>query len=63
MYAEAAKAADSAAPPVKIGPVTVSAQVTVTYIYDPRRAADARPGGRLAGPGTDRRAANRPVVA
>ena len=26
---------DGSAPPVKIGPVTVSAQVTVTYIYEP----------------------------
>ena len=37
MYAAdaAAKSRAGAAPPVKIGPVTVSAQVTVTYIYDP----------------------------
>lgn len=36
MYAaDAAGKASAAAPPVKIGPVTVSAQVTVTYIYDP----------------------------
>jgi uncharacterized protein len=36
MYAAAdAAGKSSAAPPVKIGPVTVSAQVTVTYIYDP----------------------------
>jgi uncharacterized protein YggE len=36
MYAaDAAGKASGAAPPVKIGPVTVSAQVTVTYIYDP----------------------------
>ena len=36
MYAAdaAAKSAESA-PPVKIGPVNVSAQVTVTYIYEP----------------------------
>ena len=33
MYAaEAAKASDSA-PPVQVGPVTVSAQVTVTFVY------------------------------
>ncbi len=36
MYAtDAAQKAGGAPPPVKIGPVTVSAQVTVTYIYDP----------------------------
>jgi uncharacterized protein len=36
MYAaDSAKVSGAAAPPVKIGPVTVSAQVTVTYIYDP----------------------------
>ena len=37
MYAAdaAAKSSGSAPPPVKIGPVTVSAQVTVTYIYEP----------------------------
>jgi len=36
MYAaDAAAKSSGSAPPVKIGPVTVSAQVTVTYIYDP----------------------------
>ncbi len=36
MYAaaDAAGKAASSAPPVQIGPVTVSAQVTVTYVYD-----------------------------
>jgi uncharacterized protein YggE len=36
MYAaDAAAKTSESAPPVKIGPVTVSAQVTVTFIYDP----------------------------
>ena len=36
MYAAADAAAKrESAPPVQIGPVTVSAQVTVTYIYEP----------------------------
>jgi uncharacterized protein len=36
MYAaaDAAGKSSSSAPPVQIGPVTVSAQVTVTYVYD-----------------------------
>ena len=32
--ADAAGKSASSAPPVKIGPVTVSAQVTVTFVYD-----------------------------
>lgn len=36
MYAaDAAAKASESAPPIKIGPVNVSAQVTVTFIYDP----------------------------
>jgi uncharacterized protein YggE len=35
MYDAVAAKSESSAPPVKIGPVTVSAQVTVTFIYDP----------------------------
>jgi uncharacterized protein YggE len=36
MYADtAAKASGSSPPPVKIGPVNIPAQVTVTFIYDP----------------------------
>jgi uncharacterized protein YggE len=35
MYDAAAAKTESSAPPIKIGPVTVSAQVTVTFIYDP----------------------------
>jgi uncharacterized protein YggE len=34
MYADAAGKAASSAPPVQIGPVTVSAQVTVTFAYE-----------------------------
>jgi uncharacterized protein YggE len=33
MYADAAAKASDSAPPVQIGPVTVSAQVTVTFVY------------------------------
>ena len=36
MYAaDAAGKTSSSAPPVQIGPVTVSAQVTVTFVYYP----------------------------
>jgi uncharacterized protein YggE len=35
MYAAADARASDAAPPVQIGPVTVSAQVTVTFVYSP----------------------------
>jgi uncharacterized protein YggE len=35
MYAAADAKASGAAPPVQMGPVTVSAQVTVTFVYSP----------------------------
>ena len=45
MYAaDAAAKASSSAPPVQIGPVTVSAQVTVTFAYDDERAQGVESG-------------------
>jgi uncharacterized protein YggE len=35
LYAADAARSEKAAPPVEVGPVTVSAQVTVTYLYEP----------------------------